>query len=287
MAVSGEELVTTDPQARLQPERLIFDIGMNACEDTAFYLKKGFRVVAIEANPAMCRRAREMFPTQVDNGSLIILNYAIAEKPGKLTFYICNEVSAWSTASKDLVEFWSATANATFTTVDVPCLPIENALAAHGVPYYVKIDIEGSDLICLKGLTKSATVPRYVSFEVDFRTYKDAIHICESAGYNSFSVVPQEGVPTQQPPQPALEGEYIPYAFHKGCSGLFGRELPTPWVSARGMLSECNNIVWQMRAAGLMRKAASALGNKSLADPYIRSLVPRAHNWYDIHVRKI
>lgn len=32
---------------------LIFDIGANNGDDTAFYLKKGFRVVAIEADPAL------------------------------------------------------------------------------------------------------------------------------------------------------------------------------------------------------------------------------------------
>ena len=30
---------------------LIFDVGLHRGEDTEFYLKKGFRVVAFEANP--------------------------------------------------------------------------------------------------------------------------------------------------------------------------------------------------------------------------------------------
>jgi hypothetical protein len=42
-------------------DNLIFDIGMNVCEDTDFYLEKGFRVVAVEANPAACRNAAEKY----------------------------------------------------------------------------------------------------------------------------------------------------------------------------------------------------------------------------------
>ena len=32
---------------------IIFDIGMHCGEDTDFYLKKGFTVVGVEANPEL------------------------------------------------------------------------------------------------------------------------------------------------------------------------------------------------------------------------------------------
>ncbi len=38
---------------------LIFDLGMHTALDTKFYLDKGFRVVAVEANPRMVESARE------------------------------------------------------------------------------------------------------------------------------------------------------------------------------------------------------------------------------------
>ena len=36
---------------------LVFDIGMNNGDDTAYYLHRGFRVVAVEADPILCAAA--------------------------------------------------------------------------------------------------------------------------------------------------------------------------------------------------------------------------------------
>lgn len=44
---SGAESVTD-----LKPN-LIYDVGLHRGEDTDFYLKKGFHVVALEANPEL------------------------------------------------------------------------------------------------------------------------------------------------------------------------------------------------------------------------------------------
>ena len=48
-------------------ERLIFDIGMYDGSDTRYYLNEGFRVLAIEANPVLVKRARELiFQEEMD-----------------------------------------------------------------------------------------------------------------------------------------------------------------------------------------------------------------------------
>ena len=41
---------------------LIFDVGCNDGQDSDFYLKKGFRVVAVEANPALCELLKNVLP---------------------------------------------------------------------------------------------------------------------------------------------------------------------------------------------------------------------------------
>jgi hypothetical protein len=40
---------------------LLYDVGMNNGDDTAYYLYKGFRVVAVEADPVLVEAARERF----------------------------------------------------------------------------------------------------------------------------------------------------------------------------------------------------------------------------------
>ena len=37
---------------------LIYDVGMHNGSDTAYYLHKGFRVLAIEANPVLAKQGR-------------------------------------------------------------------------------------------------------------------------------------------------------------------------------------------------------------------------------------
>jgi FkbM family methyltransferase len=70
--------------------RLIFDIGASGGNDTAFYLTKGFDVIAVEADPvasdALCSRFREF----IAQGRLIVCNRAAAEFPGERVSFVHN-----------------------------------------------------------------------------------------------------------------------------------------------------------------------------------------------------
>ncbi len=47
--------------AKFMPN-LIFDIGMHKGEDSEYYLKKGFDVVAFEAHPGLISETKNHFP---------------------------------------------------------------------------------------------------------------------------------------------------------------------------------------------------------------------------------
>ena len=53
------DLVRWDPNPVMTSNNLIFDVGLHTGQDTAFYLKKGFRVIAIEANPLLAPARRD------------------------------------------------------------------------------------------------------------------------------------------------------------------------------------------------------------------------------------
>jgi hypothetical protein len=57
---------------------------MNNGDDSAFYLKAGHRVVAIEANPLLCRAAEKRFAAEIASGRFAILNLAISDQPGEI-----------------------------------------------------------------------------------------------------------------------------------------------------------------------------------------------------------
>ena len=68
--------------------KLIYDLGLHTGEDTEYYLKKGFKVVAIDANPVMVKQAQKKFHSEVSSGQLTLLNVGIAESAGRVPFYV-------------------------------------------------------------------------------------------------------------------------------------------------------------------------------------------------------
>ena len=64
---------------------LILDVGMYDGTDTAYYLSMGFRVLAVEANPALVAQAAERFEREIRDGRLTILHRA-GEIPVSMNF---------------------------------------------------------------------------------------------------------------------------------------------------------------------------------------------------------
>ena len=69
--------------------KLIYDVGMHNGDDTAYYLWRGFRVVAIEPNPELVATAANRFRREIEAGYLKILNVGIAAEEGELPFWVC------------------------------------------------------------------------------------------------------------------------------------------------------------------------------------------------------
>jgi FkbM family methyltransferase len=266
---------------------LIFDIGMNTCEDTDFYLKKGFRVVAVEADPTTCHDAAEKYADAIASRQLTIINRAIAVTRDPTIFYICRTNCAWSTTSSRLRDFWHAR-GADFQEVMVPGMLARDLVAAYGIPHYAKIDIEGADMLCLDAFPDGASLPAYLSIEVDLGHYRELLQRLHAIGYRRFALIGQLGVVEQRPPLPAREGRYVDYRFEIGpdssSTGLFGRELPVTWRDdAAAIRRRCRRIIRQYRFSGLLEKfAAHGVTPRRLARAREKYL-PLAGDWYDLH----
>ena len=61
---------------------LIYDVGLFNGDDTAYYLFRGYKVVALDANPITIERARSRFSEEIATGRLTLLNIGISEKEG-------------------------------------------------------------------------------------------------------------------------------------------------------------------------------------------------------------
>ena len=155
-------------------ERLIIDVGMHSGKDTEFYLRKGFDVVAIEANPALVQRARSRLGEYLSEGRLRIYDVAIADYEGEIDFFVNHQHDDWGTVSTAF-----ATRNERKGTensiIKVECTTFQTILLECGVPYYLKIDIEGIDTKCLKALMALRERPKYVSIEAGLTSLRETL----------------------------------------------------------------------------------------------------------------
>ena len=219
--------------------QLIFDIGLHTGMDTDFYLKKGFTVLGVEANPKLANFCREKFQSEILEKKLRIVEKAITELHGdSCTFYINEEKNDWSSL---IIGEAHKGSNAMITPVEVSTTRLENLISEFGLPYYLKCDIEGGDLEVSKQLSELPETPNFCSFEI---TNGEIINNLLKAGYVKFQLVNQflNGFTTA--PNPSKEGVYVYAKFNGHTSGLFGRDLKDDrWLDSNKATDLFNKFV--------------------------------------------
>lgn len=280
---------------------LIYDVGMHLGEDTEFYLNKGFRVIAFEADPEHANFCREKFVGFISSGHLKIVEGAIVDlqliKAGtkKISFYSNGENSVWGTIYAEWSER-NEKLGASSKMIEVNVINFEETIKEHGVPYYMKIDIEGCDMVCLTALKSFQARPDYISIESDktgFPNIRSEIDLLNYLGYDSFQAVEQSKIPVlQTPPFPPKEGKYFAQNLEPGSSGLFGAELnDDQWKSKFEILTLYRFIrlgYFLTGDNGIMNNwnFRGALRLKSWAKRFVRRFTKaEVPGWYDTHAR--
>jgi FkbM family methyltransferase len=141
-------------------ERLVYDVGFNIGQDTEFYLAEGYRVVAIEADPTLAEKGRERFSSEVESGQLTLVNVGVAMDEGFADFWICEGKPEFNSFFKEI----AARDGYRHHKITVPTVRFATLLRRYGTPYFLKIDIEGHDMLCLAGLD-ALHLPAYISIE--------------------------------------------------------------------------------------------------------------------------
>lgn len=238
-------------------EDLIYDLGTNQGEDTEFYLAKGFRVVGVEANPVLYAALAAKLATPIAAGRLVLLNLGIWSEARRLTFYANQENDHWSSFDPS----YGTRQGTRYATLAIPCITVLDLLRRHGMPHYLKIDIEGADRLVLAQLRQLPFLPRYISVE---EYGLQALHDLAALGYSRFKLLPQGNKSWAVAPQPAREGQYAPRWSDGRDSGLFGAELPGDWLNLPAALH------------------AFATGIRTAAGAYVG---PEGE-WWDIHATR-
>lgn len=158
---------------------LIFDIGANEGAKTDVFLRLGARVVAVEPDDSCSRRLEERFlEFRIHARPVTIITRAVSSMVGIEEMLVDGPGSAVNTMSSKWAESLKKN-KAVFAhghfglefkqTKSVETTTIDDLIAQHGVPFFVKIDVEGHELSALRGLHQS--VP-YLSFEVNLPEFR-------------------------------------------------------------------------------------------------------------------
>lgn len=278
-----------DPTSATAKQDLVFDIGMNNGEDSAYYLHLGYSVVGVDANPVLAAECALRFKKEVGQCRIRIINAGVLKQPGEFTFYRNIRDHGHSSFYPD-----NAKKEDKWEAVTIPCVTAQQLIVAHGKPFFMKVDIEGADFQVLESLTP-ATAPNYISLELSL--VDPIVEKLIELGYSSFKFVNGETywsttpifnhqigwrllrkagrmapiirsaigkLPEQLRAKSEFDppGKYSPdgYPFPPLSSGPFGEKAAGSWLNAKDALR------WFSQLKKDYRKAKEAL-------------------WFDVHAR--
>jgi len=158
---------------------LIFDVGANEGAKTDVFLRLGARVIAVEPDDISCRSLKERFLRfRISPLPVTIITQAVSDGVGTKEMLVDGPGSAVNTMSPKWAESLK-NSRATFPyehcglefkqTKVIETTTLEELITQHGVPFFVKIDVEGHELSALRGLQRP--VP-YLSFEVNLPEFR-------------------------------------------------------------------------------------------------------------------
>ena len=164
--------------------KTVFDFGMYDASDTLYYLENGYNVIAVEANPSLVDSARSRLAAYVNAGSLTLINRAISLDSNDVELVVCGADLGSSSVYSD-----SVASRSPLGTWRVPGITTEEIFERYGVPFYLKVDIEGADKLTVLALS-SRTKPQYLSFEISEQLDQLIDHVA-AIGFCKFKIVNQ------------------------------------------------------------------------------------------------
>jgi FkbM family methyltransferase len=231
-------------------KKIIYDLGAYDGADTQYYLKKNYKVLAIEPDKNLNLYIKKKAKNYKKN--LIIINKAISNSRKKINFYINKQDRKLNTTFLKDINY------ANFKKTKVSPVNLIALFRTYGVPFYIKIDIEKSELIALKQILKSKKKIPFISIEDCHLSFK-YLKLLKKIGYKKFKLINQYN-------NQFLTDKNVNHKFHLNSSGKFGEEIDKKqkWSNYDNFLKKYTRIVRNRKDL------------KRLSPPPI---------WYDIHAK--
>ena len=171
----------------VKPGDLVFDAGAHVGDRVAAFRRLKARVVAIEPQPALVRTLKLLYGRDRD---VAIEPAALGAATGTVELKVNIDNPTVSTASADFVaaardavgwhdQAWTG-------RVTVPMTTFDALIARHGVPAFIKIDVEGFEAEALAGLTRPVAALSFEFTTIQRDVAQAALDRCVALGFTGF-----------------------------------------------------------------------------------------------------
>lgn len=160
------------------------DAGMNKGLWTDANLDKFDKIIGIEANPALFNYLKDKYK---DNPKVEVLNYAVTDKNGPVTFNICREADTISSCSEEWLYDSRFSDSYSWYPITVEGITVDELISRYGEPTLIKADVENWELEVFLGLSKKIPMVCWEIAEEGREKIILTVKHLQSLGFESFS----------------------------------------------------------------------------------------------------
>jgi FkbM family methyltransferase len=167
---------------------LVFDIGAHVGDRIASFHRLGARVVAVEPQPALVKTLKLLYGRVSD---VTIEATAVGSQAGTTELMINRDNPTVSTASREFIDAardapgWEA--QRWTQSLTVPVTTLDALIARHGMPAFMKIDVEGFEAAVLAGLSRPVKALSFEFTTIQREVALACIERCVTLGYMRFN----------------------------------------------------------------------------------------------------
>jgi FkbM family methyltransferase len=175
---------------------LAFDIGSHVGDRIGSFRRLDARVVALEPQPLCVSAIRALYG---GDDRVVLIPAACGASPGRVTMHLNSANPTVSTASPHFIEAAGGAAGwegeVWDTEIEVPVTTLDALIAAHGVPAFTKIDVEGYEDAVLAGLSRPLPALSFEFTTIEREVALRCLDRLASLGRYGFDVTLAEGRP--------------------------------------------------------------------------------------------